>query len=106
MARIDTIEKLPTVFKQKQLLSFTYRQERIMLIVKGIGYHKLEPTIGKPITYSTSIQVPSSVLGIENENAYLEYANSCGLLEKITATNYFFLTFTKRRTTQVRAYSE
>ncbi|HYY66331.1 MAG TPA: hypothetical protein VE622_04305 [Nitrososphaeraceae archaeon] len=44
---------------------FTYKQERYA-IVKSTGYHKLEPIIGKPITYSTSIQVPSSVLDIEN----------------------------------------
>jgi hypothetical protein len=68
-------------------------------IVKGTGYHELELLAGKPITYYTSIHFPSSALGIESETAYLEYAKSCGLLEKITATTNLFLAFRGRRTT-------
>jgi hypothetical protein len=68
-------------------------------IVKGTGYHELELLAGKPVTYYTSIHFPSSALGIESETAYLEYAKSCGLLEKITATTNLFLAFRGRRTT-------
>jgi hypothetical protein len=98
MAKIDTIERLPTVFRQNNLFLLPVSRKEYA-IVKGTGYHIFETVIGKPITYFTSIQFPSSVKGIASENAYLEYAKSCGLLEKLTSTNNLFLTFTGRRTT-------
>lgn len=98
MAKVDTIERLPTVFRQNDLFLLPISRKEYA-IVRGTGYHIFEPMIAKPITYSTSIQFPSSVQGIESENAYLEYAKSCGLLEKLTSSNNLFLTFTGRRTT-------
>jgi hypothetical protein len=97
MAKIDTIQELPTIFKRNNLFLLPISR-RQYAIVKGTGYHELELLAGKPITYYTSIHFPSSALGIESETAYLEYAKSCGLLEKITATTNLFLTFRGRRT--------
>jgi hypothetical protein len=98
MAKIDTMERLPRVFEKNKLFLLPISRKEYA-IVKGNGYHIFEQIKAKPITYSTSIQFPSSVQGIESENAYLEYAKSCGLLEKLTSTNNLFRTFSGRRTT-------
>ena len=63
MAKIDTREKLPQVFRQNNLFLLPVSRKEYA-IVRGMGYHIFEPVIGKPITYSTSIQFPSSVLGV------------------------------------------
>ena len=63
IAKIDTIEKLPTVFRQNNLFLLPVSRKEYA-IVRGIGYHIFESIIEKPITYSTSIQFPSSVLGV------------------------------------------
>jgi hypothetical protein len=98
MAKIDTTERLPRVFRQNKVFLLPISRKEYA-IVRGNGYHNFEHIKAKPITYSTSIQFPSSVQGIESENAYLEYAKSCGLLEKLTSTNNLFRTFYGRRTT-------
>jgi Domain of unknown function (DUF6996) len=76
MAKIDTIERLPSVFKQNDLFILPISRKGYA-IVRGKGYHTFEHIIARPITYSTTVQFPSSVQGIESENAYLEYAKSC-----------------------------
>jgi hypothetical protein len=83
MAKIDTIERLPSIFKQNDLFILPISRKEYA-IVKGKGYHTFEHIIARPITYSTTLHFPSSVQGIKSENAYLEYAKSCGLLEKLT----------------------
>jgi hypothetical protein len=98
MAKIDTIERLPSIFKQNDLFILPISRKEYA-IVKGKGYHIFEHIIARPITYSTSVHFPSSVQGIKSENAYLEYAKSSGLLEKLTSTNNLFRTFYGRRTT-------
>jgi hypothetical protein len=98
MAKIDTIEGLPSIFKQNDLFILPISRKEYA-IVRGKGYHTFEQINARPITYSTTVHFPSSVQGIESENAYLEYANSCGLLEKLTSTNNLFRTFSGRRTT-------
>jgi hypothetical protein len=98
MAKIDTIERLPSIFKQNDLFILPISRKEYA-IVKGKGYHTFEHIIARPITYSTTVHFPSSVQGIKSENAYLEYAKSCGLLEKLTSTNNLFRTFYGRRTT-------
>ena len=98
MAKIDTIEGLPSVFKQNGLFILPISRKEYA-IVRGKGHHTFEHIVARPITYSTTVHFPSSVQGIESENAYLEYAKSCGLLEKLTSTNNLFRTFSGRRTT-------
>jgi hypothetical protein len=98
MAKIDTIERLPLVFKQNNLFVLPISRKEYA-IVRGKGYHTFEHIIARPITYYTTVHFPSSVQGIESENAFLEYAKSCGLLEKLTSTNNLFRTFSGRRST-------
>ena len=98
MAKIDTIERLPSVFKQNDLFILPISRKEYA-IVRGKGYHTFEHITARPVTYSTAVHFPSSVQGIESENAYLEYAKSCGLLEKLTSTNNLFRTFSGRRAT-------
>lgn len=98
MVKIDTIERLPSVFKRNDLFILPISR-REYAIVRGKGYHTFEHIIARPITYSTTVHFSSSVQGIESENAYLEYAKSCGLLEKLTSTNNLFRAFSGLRST-------
>jgi hypothetical protein len=99
MAKIDRIESLPRVFKENKLFLLPVSRKQYA-IVKGEGYHKLEPiTDPKPIIYTTQFPFPTSSLKVESEGVLLEYANSCGLLGKVTGTPNLIQTFRGRRTT-------
>ena len=98
MAKMDRYESLPKIFKENNLFLLpTSRKEYV--IIKGNGYHKLE-TINKKIElHLTSKPFPESAIDTESESVFLDYANSCGLLEKLCNTNNLLLTFRGRRTT-------
>jgi hypothetical protein len=99
MAKMDRIENLPKVFSDNNAFLLPVSRKEYV-IVKGKGYHKLEPITGKPITHTTRIPFPISALGSENESVFLEYANSCGLLKRLLSRESdLILTFRGRRVT-------
>jgi Domain of unknown function (DUF6997)/Domain of unknown function (DUF6996) len=99
MAKIDRIEKLPKIFKENSLFLLPISRKEYA-IVRGTGYHLLEViTSTKPITYTTYLPFPASSLKAKSEGVILEYANSCGLLGKVTRTPNLIQTFRGRTTT-------
>jgi hypothetical protein len=99
MAKIDRIENLPRVFRENKLFLLPVSRKEYA-IVKGEGYHKLEPiTDTKPITHTTQLPISASFLKAESEGVLLEYATSCGLLEKVIGTQNLIQTFRDRTTT-------
>jgi hypothetical protein len=98
MAKMDKIENLPKTFRENSLFLLPVSRKEYA-IIKGIGYHKLEViTDVKPITHNTQVSFPVS-LEAESEGVLLEYANSCGLLGKVTGTPNLIQTFRGRTTT-------
>ena len=98
MAKMDRYENLPQIFKENNLFLLpTSRKD--YAITKGNGYHSLEPINKKIEIHLTSKPFPESAIGTESESVFLDYANSCGLLEKVCQTNNLILTFRGRRTT-------
>jgi len=99
MAKIDRIETLPRIFRENKLFLLPVSRKEYA-IVRGEGYHKLEPiTDAKPITHTTQLPISASFLRAQSEGVLLEYANSCGLLEKVTGTKNLIQTFRGRTTT-------
>jgi hypothetical protein len=98
MAKIDRFENLPQIFKENSLFLLPISR-KAYAIIKGNGYHKLETIDKKLEIHLTSKPFPESAIGIESESVFLDYANSCGLLEKLCQTNNLILTFRGRRTT-------
>jgi len=99
MAKIDRIESLPRVFRENNLFLLPISRKEYS-IVRGAGYHNLEQiTDPKPTIYTTQLPFPTSSLTAESEGVLLEYANSCGLLGKVTGAPNLFQTFRGRRTT-------
>ena len=99
MAKIDRVEELPKIFRENNLFLLPVSRKEYA-IIRGAGYHKLETVNDlKPITYTTKLHFPSSSLNAESEGVILEYANSCGLLGKITRTPNLIQTFRGRTTT-------
>lgn len=98
MAKMDTLDSLPKVFKDNGLFLAPVSRGGYA-IIKGNGYHKLEPFSEEIKTHYTDLPFPTSVLGIHSEGVFLEYANSCGLLEKVTGIHNLVQTFRGRRTT-------
>jgi hypothetical protein len=99
MAKMDRIESLPRVFRENNLFLLPISRKEYS-IVRGAGYHNLEQiTDLKPTIYTTQLPFPTSSLTAESEGVLLEYANSCGLLGKVTGTPNLFQTFRGRRTT-------
>jgi hypothetical protein len=98
MAKMDRYENLPQMFKENSLFLLPISRKEYA-IIKGNGYHKLETIDKKLEIHLTSKPFPESAIGIESESVFLDYANSCGLLEKLCQTNNLILTFRGRRTT-------
>lgn len=98
MAKMDRYENLPQIFKENNLFLLPISRKEYA-IIKGNGYHKLEPIDQKTEIHLTTKPFPESAIGIESESVFLDYANSCGLLEKLSQTNNLILTFRGRRTT-------
>ena len=98
MAKMDRYENLPQIFKENNLFLLPISRKEYA-IIRGDGYHKLEPINKKIEIHLTSKPFPESAIGIESESVFLDYANSCGLLEKLSQANNLILTFRGRRTT-------
>ena len=98
MAKMDRYENLPQVFKENNLFLLPISRKEYA-IIKGNGYHKLETIDKKLEIHLTSKPFPESAIGIESESVFLDYANSCGLLEKLCQTNNLIPSFRGRRTT-------
>jgi hypothetical protein len=98
MAKIDTLEGLPKIFSDyNSFLLPISRKEYV--IVKGNGYHRLEPVTDKLIIYTTQIPFPESALDVESEVVFLEYANSSGLLHKLSGEDNLVRAFYGRTVT-------
>jgi hypothetical protein len=98
MAKMDRYDNLPQIFKENNLFLLPISRKEYT-IIKGNGYHKLE-TIDKMVElHLTSKPFPESAIGIESEGVFLDYANSCGLLEKLCQTNNLTPSVRGRRTT-------
>jgi hypothetical protein len=99
MAKIDKIENLPKIFMENNLFLLPISRKEYA-IVKGKGYHVLEESSDtKPVTHTTLLPFPTYSLKAESEGVMLEYANSCGLLGKVTGIPNLIQTFRGRRTT-------
>jgi hypothetical protein len=98
MAKMDTLESVPSILhKTERFLLPISRKE--YAIPKGKGYHVPENIQNKPITYFSHLPFPISALRTESESVFLDYANSCGLLEKFTKQSGLVLTMRNRTTT-------
>jgi len=82
MAKMDRIESLPKIFRENNLFLLPISRSEYA-IVKGDGHHKPEQFEARPEIFRTSKAFPSSAVGIEGESVFLDYANSCGLLERL-----------------------
>jgi hypothetical protein len=98
MAKIDRYENLPQIFKENNLFLLPSSRKGYA-IIKGNGYHKLEPIDKMVELHLTSKPFPECAIGIESESVFLDYANSCGLLEKLCQTNNLSPSVRGRRTT-------
>lgn len=97
MAKMDTLESVPFLLrKANRFLLPVSRNEYAIL---GKGYHIPEMIEKKPIIYYSHVPFPQSALGTESESVFLDYANSCGLLEKFTKQNDLVQTMRNRTTT-------
>jgi hypothetical protein len=88
MAKMDRYENLPQIFKENNLFLLPISRKGYA-IIKGNGYHNLETIDKKFEMHLTSNPFPDSAIGTESESVFLEYANSCGLLEKLCQTKLF-----------------
>jgi len=98
MAKMDTIESLPAVFRDNGLFLLPVSRSEYV-IIKGSGYHELEPLPERPIVHTTQFPFPKSASDIESEGVYLDYAHSSGLLDSVTGIPGLHLTVRGRRTT-------
>jgi hypothetical protein len=85
MTKIDTVRRLPEVFQNNNLFLVPISRKEFA-IVKGTGYHTLESIDKKTKVYTTSKPLPTSATKIKSESVFLDYANSCGLIEKVCRT--------------------
>jgi hypothetical protein len=70
MAKMDTFDSLPKIFQDNSL--FLVPVSRCgYAIVKGKGYHRLEPFSEKICTHYTNVPLPTSVLGLHGEGVFL-----------------------------------
>jgi hypothetical protein len=99
MAKMDTLDDLPRVFKDNNIFLLPVNRHEYVL-VRGNGYHHLEEIMhSKPISFKTSFPFPTSALEVESEGVYLDYAHSSGLLADYSKLSNLHLSFRGRRTT-------
>lgn len=97
MAKMDTVEDLPKVFRDNGLFLLPVSRTRYA-IVKGDGFHSLEEA-ARPQVHRTRFKFPTSVEGVRSEGAFLDYALSSGVLERFTESDRLYLVARGRRTT-------
>lgn len=98
MTKIDHEEDLPSIFKRYGVFILPVSRE-VYAILKGKGYHALEPIESPPERYLTDNPFPLSAEGVESESTYLDYAYATGLLGNFTNVDNLFLASHGRRTT-------
>jgi len=98
MVRMDRLEAVPRLFKDTNRFILSISRKEYAL-VRGLGFHKIERLPESPIVHHTRLRFPSSTFNTESESIFLDYANSCGLLQMITGQDSLALTFRGRTTT-------
>ena len=99
MAKMDTLDDLPRVFRDNNIFLLPVSRHEYVL-VRGNGYHYLEEMMhSKPTTFKTSFPFPISAFDVKSEGVYLEYAKSCGLLADFSNLSNLHPSFRGRRTT-------
>ncbi len=98
MTKIDEEEDLPSIFKRYGVFILPVSRE-VYAILKGKGYHALEPIESSPERYLTENPFPLSAEGVDSESAYLDYAYATGLLGHFSKVDNLFLASRGRRTT-------
>jgi hypothetical protein len=99
MAKMDRIECLPDIFRQNCIFLLPVSRSKYAL-VKGNGHHMLEKFETTPEIFRTSNPFPTAAIGIEGESVFLDYANSCGLLQKLCGFTNLIPSVRGRTTTQ------
>jgi hypothetical protein len=100
MAKMDTLDSVPLILRDNDRFLLPISRNEYS-IVKGVGYHVPENIRNQPITHFSRLPFPNSALRTESESVFLDYANSCGLLEKFTRQYGLVLTMRNRTTTPV-----
>ncbi len=98
MTKIDEEEDLPSIFKRYGVFILPV-DRHLYAILKGKGYHALEPVDFTAEKHITENPFPVSSEGVQSESAYLDYAYSTGLLGRFTGVHNLFLATRGRRTT-------
>lgn len=98
MTKIDQEEDLPSIFKRYGVFILPVSRE-VYAILKGKGYHALEPIESSSERYLTDNPFPLSAEGVESESTYLDYAYATGLLGHFSNVDNLFLASRGRRTT-------
>lgn len=104
MAKMDRIESLPDIFIHNDVFLLPVSRSKYA-VVRGSGHHKPEQFQTKPEVYRTSKAFPSSAIGIEGESIFLDYANSCGLLEELCGDTNLMPSVRGRTTTPQFTFS-
>jgi hypothetical protein len=99
MAKIDSPNELPSIFKENNLIILPISRSEYVL-AKGKGFHTIEEDYKKPSIHYSYIPIDGSV---KSESYYLDYAFSCGLISRISNYSYpLFPTKRGRRTTSFK----
>lgn len=98
MAKIDEESDLPSIFKEHGVFILPVDRSTYT-ILKGKGYHALEPIQSEPAKHLTDIPFPLSSEGVNSESAFLDYSYSTGLLGQFTGVNNLYFASRGRRTT-------
>jgi len=103
MAKMDTLDSVPHILRNNDRFLLPISRNEYA-IPKGVGYHVPENIGNQPITHFSRLPFPKSALRTESESVFLDYANSCGLLEKFTRQYGLVLTMRNRTTTPVFSF--
>jgi hypothetical protein len=99
MAKMDSLNDLPTVFKNYNIIILPVSRREYVL-VKGKGFHTIEEISKNPSIHYSEIQINKS---IKSESYFLDYAFSCGMISRISNYNYPLYSINRgRRTTSFK----
>jgi C-terminal AAA-associated domain len=96
MAKMDTLESVPFILRKTDRFLLPVSRNKYAILK---GYHIPENIENKPMIHYSRVPFPKSALGTESESVFLDYANSCGLLEEFTKQNGLVQTMRNRTTT-------
>lgn len=83
VCNLDSRKKLPPVLKEQNLFILAVENGAYQL-VKGDGYHDLEPISGPPETHTATLPFELTTASGDSEDRYLQYAYNTGLLSRFT----------------------